>query len=176
MAITTPARVRNRIQAAEADISEDVLNEFIAEQTSKPSSKRMPVKPSRILTHKRSPNPIHSLDSRVRSAPTDAQPKHYFISLRPQPASPIRSTSSKSTKPIQLMPSCPWQNRCGRMHAGREEQLECRAQECQSLNHLSCRFSDATSDSRTLTICSLNAGMFILTVSHTASRSIPKYS
>jgi hypothetical protein len=31
MAITTPARVRNRIQAAEAEISDDVLNEFIAE-------------------------------------------------------------------------------------------------------------------------------------------------
>jgi hypothetical protein len=31
MAITTPARVRNRIQAAETDISDAVLNEFIAE-------------------------------------------------------------------------------------------------------------------------------------------------
>jgi len=35
MAITTPARVRNRIQAAEAEIADDVLNEFIAEQTSR---------------------------------------------------------------------------------------------------------------------------------------------
>jgi hypothetical protein len=32
MAITTPIRVRNRIQAAEADISDDVLNEFIADE------------------------------------------------------------------------------------------------------------------------------------------------
>jgi hypothetical protein len=32
MAITTPARVRNRIQAAEAEISDDVLNEFIADE------------------------------------------------------------------------------------------------------------------------------------------------
>jgi hypothetical protein len=28
----TPARVRNRIQAAEADISDEVLNEFIADE------------------------------------------------------------------------------------------------------------------------------------------------
>jgi hypothetical protein len=28
----TPARVRNRIQAAEAEISDDVLNEFIADE------------------------------------------------------------------------------------------------------------------------------------------------
>jgi hypothetical protein len=28
--VTTPARARNRIQAAEAEISEDALNEFIA--------------------------------------------------------------------------------------------------------------------------------------------------
>ena len=32
MAITTPARVRNRIQAAEAEIADDVLNEFIADE------------------------------------------------------------------------------------------------------------------------------------------------
>jgi hypothetical protein len=32
MGITTPARVRNRIQAAEAEISDDVLNEFIADE------------------------------------------------------------------------------------------------------------------------------------------------
>jgi len=32
MAITTPARVRNRIQAAEAEISDDVLGEFIADE------------------------------------------------------------------------------------------------------------------------------------------------
>jgi hypothetical protein len=32
MAITTPARVRNRIQAAETDISDAVLNEFIADE------------------------------------------------------------------------------------------------------------------------------------------------
>ena len=31
-AITTPARVRNRIQAAESDISDDVLNELIADE------------------------------------------------------------------------------------------------------------------------------------------------
>jgi len=31
MAITTPVRVRNRIQAAEVEISDDVLDEFIAE-------------------------------------------------------------------------------------------------------------------------------------------------
>jgi len=32
MASSTPARVRNRIRAAEAEISEDVLNEFIADE------------------------------------------------------------------------------------------------------------------------------------------------
>ena len=32
MTITTPARVRNRIHASEADISDDVLNEFIADE------------------------------------------------------------------------------------------------------------------------------------------------
>jgi len=32
MAITTPTRVRNRIQAAEAEIADDVLNEFIADE------------------------------------------------------------------------------------------------------------------------------------------------
>jgi hypothetical protein len=32
MAITTPARVRNRIQAAQAEIADDVLNEFIADE------------------------------------------------------------------------------------------------------------------------------------------------
>jgi len=32
MGITTPARVRNRIQATEAEISDDVLNEFIADE------------------------------------------------------------------------------------------------------------------------------------------------
>jgi hypothetical protein len=32
MGITTPARVRNRIQAAEAEISDDVVNEFIADE------------------------------------------------------------------------------------------------------------------------------------------------
>lgn len=32
MGITTPARVRNRIQAAEAEISDDVLNEFIEDE------------------------------------------------------------------------------------------------------------------------------------------------
>jgi hypothetical protein len=32
LGITTPARVRNRIQAAEAEISDDVLNEFIADE------------------------------------------------------------------------------------------------------------------------------------------------
>jgi hypothetical protein len=32
MAITTPARVRNRIQAIETDISDDVLTEFIADE------------------------------------------------------------------------------------------------------------------------------------------------
>ena len=31
MAITTPARVRNRIQAAEVEIADGVLDEFIAE-------------------------------------------------------------------------------------------------------------------------------------------------
>jgi hypothetical protein len=31
-AITTPARVRNRIQAAESDVSDDVLNELIADE------------------------------------------------------------------------------------------------------------------------------------------------
>lgn len=31
-AITTPARVRNRIQATESDISDDVLNELIADE------------------------------------------------------------------------------------------------------------------------------------------------
>jgi hypothetical protein len=32
MEITTPARVRNRIQATEVDISDDVLNELIADE------------------------------------------------------------------------------------------------------------------------------------------------
>jgi hypothetical protein len=32
MAITTPARVRNRIQAAEAEISDAVVDEFIADE------------------------------------------------------------------------------------------------------------------------------------------------
>jgi len=32
MAITTPARIRNRIQAAEAEIADDVLDEFIADE------------------------------------------------------------------------------------------------------------------------------------------------
>ena len=32
MAITPPARVRNRILAAEAEIADDVLNEFIADE------------------------------------------------------------------------------------------------------------------------------------------------
>jgi hypothetical protein len=32
MAIATPARVRNRIHATEADISDAVLNEFIADE------------------------------------------------------------------------------------------------------------------------------------------------
>ena len=32
MGMTTPARVRDRIQTTEADISDDVLNEFIADE------------------------------------------------------------------------------------------------------------------------------------------------
>jgi hypothetical protein len=32
MSITTPARVRNRIQAAEAEIADDVINEYIADE------------------------------------------------------------------------------------------------------------------------------------------------
>ena len=41
MAITTPARVRNRIQAAEAEISNDVLDEFIAEPRRRAALRRI---------------------------------------------------------------------------------------------------------------------------------------
>jgi hypothetical protein len=49
MAITLPARVRNRIQATEADISDDVLNEFIIDKQAFNES----------CVRKRSPIPIH---------------------------------------------------------------------------------------------------------------------
>jgi hypothetical protein len=55
--------VRNRIQTAAGEISDEVLNEFIAEQTSRRSSNRMPGKCSL--------NPIHNSDSLARSAPID---------------------------------------------------------------------------------------------------------
>jgi hypothetical protein len=85
MAITTPARVRNRIQAAEAEIADDVLDEFIYEPTSKPSSNR---------THaRRSPKPIRNSGSHVRSALTGAQLRPWSTCPRHPPASRIRSTS-----------------------------------------------------------------------------------
>jgi len=69
MAITTPVRVRNRIQAAEAEISDDVLDEFIAEPRRRAGVRRG------LRSKKRSPMPIRRSRSRVRFARTDAQPK-----------------------------------------------------------------------------------------------------
>ena len=56
------------LQAAEAEISDDVLDEFIYEPTSRPSSNRTPAK--------RSPKPIRNSRSLVRSALTGAQLRH----------------------------------------------------------------------------------------------------
>jgi hypothetical protein len=66
MAITTPTLIRNRIQAAEAEFSDDVVNEFIAEQTSRRSSNRM--------SRKRSAESDPQIGL-ARSAPTDVQPR-----------------------------------------------------------------------------------------------------
>jgi len=112
MAITTPARVRNRIQAAESDISEDVLDKFIADEQAFVETYACKTFPETDLQF-----------ALAQFAPIDAQPRPWLTYRRRPPASRIRSLRRDERKvdkinPIPLMPIYPSQNRGGRKHAG----------------------------------------------------------
>jgi hypothetical protein len=116
MAITTPARVRNRIQAAEADIPDEVLNEFIADEQA--FAEAYAGRPSR--------NPIWNSGSRARSICTKGSLRSQNLALH---SSAFRrrhvldrgdETSSKSIRLIDplnanlLLAKSLWTHACGK--------------------------------------------------------------
>ncbi len=106
MAITTPARVRNRIRAAEADISDDVLDEFIADE--------------QAFVESYAGKTFADTDPQIalaRSICTDRCAAKALVYLSAPSAGisyTIPETSSKLTSPIPRTPTWRSPNRCGR--------------------------------------------------------------